>query len=199
MIAGFDISTKNGNLVWDNIPQAKLRFVYIKSGEGLNNEDSFFKINCQGAHKKGYLVGAYHWLNPKYDCKKQAENFVKTVGSFRGLLPPVVCLELYRTDRFELERNVRLFIDTIVDLTGKTMMIYTSPEYWKTNFTEFEWATSSLLWIDYPGNLFPPQVYPWAGWTFWQSSYQVLLPGAQNMVGLNWFNGTFKDLLALVQ
>lgn len=199
MIAGFDISTKNGNLVWDNIPQAMGKFVYIKSGEGLYNEDPFYKINYQDAHKRKYLVGAYHWLDPKFDCKKQAENFVKTVGSFKGMLPPVVCLDLYHTVQPELERNVRLFIDTLVDLTGRRTMIYTSPEYWETNFSEVEWATSSLLWIDYPGNLYPPQIYPWAGWTFWQSSYQALLPGVQNMVGFNWFNGTLKDLLALVQ
>jgi len=199
MIAGFDISTKNGNVVWDNISNTRLKFVFLKSGDGLYNADPQYTFNCQNAQKRGFLVGAYHWLNPKFDCKQQAENFVKTVGSFKGLLPPVVCLESYRTILFDMERNVRLFIDTLTNLTGRKAMIYTSLEYWKTYLPDVEWADTSLLWIDHPGNLYPPQVYPWAGWTFWQSSYQVLLPGVNDVVGFNWFNGTLKDLSVMIQ
>ena len=198
MIAGFDISTKNGNVGWDKVPTSMLKFVYIKSGEGLYNEDPHYAVNFQNAKKKGLLVGAYHWLNPKFDCKQQAEKFAKTVGSFNSMLPPVVCLELHRTKVTEMERNVHLFIDTLTGLSGRKVMIYTSLEYWKANLAEAEWADTSYLWIDHPGKIYPPQVYPWAGWTFWQSSYQSVIPGINGITGLNWFNGRMKDLLALI-
>ena len=144
------------------------------------------------------MVGAYHWLNPKFDTKKQAENFVSTVESFRDMLPPVVCLEFIRSKITDISRNVKLFIDTVTNLTGKQTTIYTSIDYWSLNLPEAEWANKSYLWVDFPGNTFPPQVYPWAGWTFWQASYQCLIPGIQGNAGFNWFNGTMDDLYNLI-
>ena len=198
MITGFDLSDKNGSVDWDNIPNTMLRFVYLKTSDGLSNADYYFNSNRQNAKARGFLVGCYHWLNPKLNCKQQAEFFVKTAGSFEGELPPAVCLELYRSSVSEMERNVRTFIDTLNSLSGRKPVIYTSAAYWKENLPNAEWANSYYLWVDYPAKTLPRQIYPWIGWTFWQASYLTSLPGIDNTVGINYFNGYWDDMQKMV-
>ncbi len=194
MIAGFDLSEKNGAVDWNSIPNTMLRFVYLKTSEGLSTADYYFNINRQNAKAKGFLVGCYHWLNPKLNCKQQAEFFYKNAKSFEGELPPAVCLELYRSSISDMELNVRTFIETLISLSGRKPVIYTSSAYWKANLPKAEWACAYDLWVDQPGTAFPSQIYPWVGWKFWQASYQASLPGIDNTIGINWFNGYFHEL-----
>ena len=43
----------------------------------------------------------------------------------------------------------------------------------------------------------PSQVYPWAGWTFWQYSSAGKISGIRTRVDLDYFNGSQADLEAL--
>ena len=198
MVSGFDFSEKNGSLDWEKLSNLSQRFVYLKASEGLYTADQTFNVNRSRAKEHGWMVGAYHWLNPKLNCKQQADSFAQTLGSTKGELPPAVCLELYHSANSEMERNVRTFVDTLTSIIERKMVIYTSSAYWRSYLSKSEWANRCLLWIDLPGLLFPPQVYPWAGWTFWQTSYKPILPHINGNVGVNWFNGSVQELQQLV-
>jgi lysozyme len=198
MVNGFDFSDKNGIMDWDKLTIHSPSFVYLKASEGLSITDKSFNINRAGAKEHGWLVGAYHWLDPKLNCKLQAENFARTLGSTNGELPPAVCLELYRSATSEMERNVRTFVVSLIELVGRKVVIYTSNTYWNAYLPKSEWANSCFLWIDQPGLIFPTQIYPWVGWTFWQTSFKTIMPGINGNVGMNWFNGTVKELQQLV-
>ncbi len=198
MVNGFDFSDKNGSVDWEKLSNFSQNFTYLKASEGLYTADNSFNVNRIRAKEHGWLVGAYHWLNPKLNCKQQAESFARTLGSTKGELPPAVCLELYRTATIEMERNVRTFVDTLIELIGRKVVIYTSSIYWNAYLPKSEWANRCLLWNDQPGLLFPPQIYPWAGWTFWQTSFKAIMPGINGNVGVNWFNGSVKELQQLV-
>jgi len=198
MVHGFDLSDINGEVEWEKIPAHQLPFVYLKASDGINNLDKRFNVNRQKAKANGILTGAYHWLNPKLNCKQQAEFFVNVVGNFSGELPPAVCLELYRTSINDMEKNVRLFIDTLVNFINRKPIIYTSIEYWTANLPKAHWACQYPLWIDAPGRKLPSQLYPWASWTFWQYSYKDLIPGVNGYIGVNRFNGNMEELQNLV-
>ena len=198
MISGFDFSEKNGLIAWEKIPNASQRFVYLKASQGLFMADKAFAANRKNARLNGWQVGAYHWLDPRLNCRMQAEKFAQTIGNASGELPPAVCLELYRAPAKEMDANVRSFIDTLVCLISRKVVIYTSPAYWKTNLQKSEWAGQCLLWIDQPGAFFPGQLYPWCGWSFWQSSFKTVIPGVAGQVGVNWFNGNENELQELV-
>ncbi len=197
MLIGLDLSQKNGSLCWSSIPNLMLNFVYLKASEGLFKEDTFYSSNRQKAKDIGLLVGTYHWLDPKLNCKSQAEKFVQKIGSLQGELSPAVVLDTYHSSLPEMDKNVLTFLETVSALSGRLPIIYTSAVYWKQYLPKAEWGCKYKLWVDQPGLLFPDQLFPWAGWTFWQQSYQNFMPGLANQVGINWFNGSKKDLFQL--
>lgn len=198
MITGIDLSEKNGAVEWNDFGFGDINFAYIKATEAIDSIDRNFENNLQQARQRGIIVGAYHWLHPRLHVGQQADLFINTVKDFKGLLPPVVCLETHRTNLDEIEKNVLAFLGQIEESLSVKPIIYTSDQYWKTYLPKAKWGCDYLLWFDKPGTIWPPQLWPWAGWTFWQYSYQAKLPGIPTMLGLNYFNGSKSDLQQLV-
>ena len=198
MITGIDLSEKNGEVEWSKFGFGDVQFVFIKATEAIDGIDRDFSRNIERVKKSGITAGVYHWLHPHLHVGQQAELFLNTVKSFKGLLPPVVCLETHRSNLSEMEKNVKTFLDTVEQSLGVKPIIYTSDKYWKTNLPEAEWGCDYLLWLDKPGTIWPQQLWPWAGWTFWQYSYQARLPGIPTNLGLNYFNGSISELQQMV-
>ena len=198
MITGIDISEKNGEVEWSAFGFGDVQFVFIKATEAIDSIDRDFSRNIKRAKKLGITVGVYHWLHPRLHVGQQAQLFIETVKSFKGLLPPVVCLETHRANLDEMERNVKTYLDTIEQSLCVKPIIYTSDKYWKTYLPKAEWGCDYLLWLDKPGTIWPQQLWPWAGWTFWQYSYQARLPGIPTNLGLNYFNGSKTELQQMV-
>ncbi|MDO9546068.1 MAG: GH25 family lysozyme [Pelolinea sp.] len=198
MITGIDLSEKNGEVEWNAFGFGDVNFVFLKATEAIDSVDRNFVTNLHQAQQRGITTGAYHWLHPRLHVGQQAELFINTVKDFKGLLPPVVCLETHRTNLDEMEKNVLAFLDLIEQALKVKPIIYTSDQYWKTYLPEAKWGCDYLLWFDKPGTIWPPQLWPWAGWTFWQYSYQAKLPGIPTMLGLNYFNGSMSELQQMV-
>ena len=57
--------------------------------------DPCFAYNFSEAQKCDISVGAYHFFSYDSPGVTQAENFIRTVEPFEGMLPPVVDVELY--------------------------------------------------------------------------------------------------------
>jgi len=88
MITGIDLSEKNGEVRWNDFGFGDVQFAFIKATEAIDSIDREFERNIQYAKELGIVVGAYHWLHPRLHVGQQAELFIKTVRSFKGLLPP---------------------------------------------------------------------------------------------------------------
>jgi len=116
----------------------------------------------------------------------------------KGMLPPVVCLNTHRAKVDEIEKNIETFLSILEKRIGQKVIIYTSRKYWEKYLANASWGCEHWLWIDEPGSKWPQQIWPWAGWTFWQTSYQSRLPGVSTLMGLNWFNGSRQELEAMV-
>ena len=198
MITGIDLSEKNGEVEWNAFGFGDVQFVFIKATEAIDIIDRDFERNIQWAKELGIMVGAYHWLHPRLHVGQQAELFIHNVKNFKGLLPPVVCLENHRANIDETEKNVKTYLNIIEQSLGVKPIIYTSEKYWKTYLPNAEWGCDYQLWLDNPGTIWPQQLWPWAGWTFWQYSYQARLPGISTNLGLNYFNGSKTELQQIV-
>lgn len=198
MVSGADISEKNGSVNWQDFINNDINFLFIKATEGLDRVDPFFESNLLHARQSGIMAGAYHWFHPQLHAGQQADLFIHTVKSFKSLLPPVVCLETYFTNMSEMEKNVLTFLRLLENRINLRPIIYTSEAYWQTYFPDAAWGCDYPLWLDKPGAIWPPQIWPWAGWTFWQFSYQASMPGIPANLGLNWFNGVMGDLRQMV-
>ena len=198
MISGVDFSHKNGRINWDLLVKRDVHFVYLRASQALDNADPLFANNLAQASRRGIPAGAYHWLHPRLHVGQQVDLFMRTVGDFHGMLPPVVCLEKYSAPDEEMEKNVRSFLRLLEKRAGVRPVIYTSAEYWGRHLPEAVWGCEYRLWLDQPGEMLPAQIWPWATWTFWQQAYQEHLPGVTATCGINWFNGSKNELAEMV-
>lgn len=62
-----------------------------------------------------------------------------------------------------------------------------------------DWAAEHPLWVAHYTTGWPYQVYPWAGWAFWQYSSSGRIAGIGTKVDLDHFSGGPADLAALVE
>lgn len=198
MISGVDLSHKNGRINWDLLVKRDVHFVYLRASEALDSADPQFAYNLAQASRRGILAGAYHWLHPRLHVGQQVDLFIRTVGDFRGMLSPVVCLEKHKAPADEMEKNVRSFVRLLEKRVGVRPVIYTSADYWGRNLPDADWGCDYPLWLDHPGEVLPAQVWPWASWTFWQQGYQERLPGVAGSCGINLFIGSQKELKGMV-
>ena len=198
MISGIDLSESNGRIDRDLISNEDVNFLFLRATEGLYTVDSQFSENITIANEKGIPVGAYHWLLPELHVGQQADLFFSTIKDFQCSLPPVVSIKLQAMNNEDLSKNVQTFMRLLEQKLHVKPIIYTSEKSWQIIQDTANWGCDYPLWIDQPGKLWPKQVWPWAGWAFWQHSYQASMPGIQNEVGMNWFNGSKEDLRNLI-
>jgi len=198
MITGLDLSEKNGQIDWDLLTQEEVDFIYFKASEGVNQVDSMVKKNLKASRQNNIMTGAYHWLRPELHVGQQVDLFVSTVKDFNGMLSPLVCVQVNPNKSEDIIKNIQTFFRLLEQRLQIKPLVYISEKSWKLIQTESSWGCDYPLWIDQPGKTWPKQLWPWAGWTFWQYSYQARMPGISNEIGLNWFNGSREELAELL-
>lgn len=212
MIYGIDVSHHNEWIDWPRVRQAGVRFAFIKASEGNAYIDPLFEQNLQGALSAGILPGSYHFFLPRFDPLEQARHYVRVLQEnaiTAPTLPPCLDLETAGLTRAALNQAVKLFMDEVFKLTGRTCILYVSPGFWSTYLPlpalsgsrltggNVDWAARHPLWLAHYTTGWSYQVYPWAGWRFWQYSSSGRVSGVGTRVDLNLFNGSDADLAAL--
>ena len=195
-IRGVDVSHYQGEIDWNVLAAQDIQFVYIKATEGSIYVDERFAKNYREARQTDLKVGAYHFFSFDSFGLTQAENFIETVESFDGMLPPVVDVEFYGNkaenppDPEEVQPQLQAYLDAVEDAYGLRPIIYATYESWelyvKGQFDDYP------LWIrdiwNRPKNS--------ADWTFWQYTNRGRLKGfsgEEPYVDLNVFAGTAEE------
>ena len=94
-VRGVDVSKYQGEIDWPVLAEQEISFAFIKATEGNSHVDARFAYNYEEARKTGLRVGAYHFFSFDSGGDTQAENFIRNVEAFEGMLPPVIDLEFY--------------------------------------------------------------------------------------------------------
>jgi len=200
-VPGIDVSHWNGVIDWKQVRGDGIRFAFIKATEGDTYEDDTFPPNWKGAKSVSILRGAYHFFRPNIDAKKQADlfiNYVKNTGDL-GELPPVLDLEVQdaQPNHVIISRS-KAWLDRVQSQLGKRPLIYSSPSFLKFQFSELgggppAWTKDYDLWL---ANYDPTPWLPpgWPRWKFWQHSKTGVVNGIDELVDLDWFNGTLDEL-----
>jgi lysozyme len=214
MLFGIDVSHHQDWIDWQKVRTSGVRFAIIKASEGEEYIDPMFEQNMRGAAEADIVTGSYHFFLPRYDPLAQARHYVRTLQELAGgrpTLPPCVDIETPGLGKSGFNQAVRVFLEEIFRLTGRTGMIYVSPGFWKSylpvpvlsNYkllrSGVDWAAEHPLWEAHYTSGWPYQVYPWAGWAFWQYSSSGQIAGISTRVDLDLFSGTPADLSALVE
>jgi lysozyme len=163
----------NASIDWSQVKAAGIPFAFIKATEDTNYQNGYFPGDWASVRANGMYRGAYHFARPATSATAQADYFVSYAGRSRlqGDLPPVLDLE----DNGKLPPTALIawthaFLSRVQELTGRTAMIYVSPNFWINAMGDSHEFTNYPLWIARWTSAATPDPLPggWKSWTFWQ-------------------------------
>lgn len=198
-VHGIDISHYQGSINWDRLihnkeAQFPIHFIFMKATEGGDHGDNTFSQNFGQARRYGFIRGAYHYFIPTTDAHKQADFFIRTVQLAKGDLPPVLDVETTgRKSPQELKVAVKTWLDRIESHYGVKPILYTSYKF-KQRYLSDSIFNTYPYWI---AHYYVDSVRYEGKWHFWQHTDVGTVPGIEEEVDLNVFNGTLEELQAL--
>lgn len=197
-VHGFDVSHHQGKIDWEELHKTQqtpfpVRFVFMKASEGGDFSDTAFVRNFDMARQYGFIRGAYHFYNPKTDAVRQADFFIRSVKLDPGDLPPVLDIETRSKDVPKLRRDLKIWLDKIEKHYHVKPILYTSYKF-KNRYLNDSIFDSYPYWI---AHYYVDSVEYKGQWKFWQHTDVGTLPGIDESVDLNVFNGNMEELLQL--
>lgn len=136
-ILGVDISEYQADVDMEKLAEQGVEFLYIKATEGSGHVDSRFAQNWKNAQECGIPAGAYHFFSFDSPGKRQAENYIKTVGELSEKLIPAVDVEYYGDkkenppDSAEVAAELKDFLEALEKEYRVKPMIYCSREVYE--------------------------------------------------------------------
>ena len=94
-IKGIDVSEWQGNIDWQKVKNAGIKFAMIRTSYGKRSLDKTYIANIEGAQAAGIDVGVYHYCYAKNieDAKAEARHFINTIKPYTLSYPAVLDLE----------------------------------------------------------------------------------------------------------
>ena len=194
-VHGIDVSHYQGDINWKMLEQTRqgqfpIQFIFMKATEGGDYSDDRFTSNFDSARAHGFIRGAYHFYNPKTDANKQADFFIQSVKLEPGDLPPVLDIEKKGKDMKKLQSDLKLWLRKVENHYGVKPIIYASYKF-KTRYLNDSVFNTYPYWI---AHYYVDSVRYEGDWKFWQHTDVGTLPGIEEKVDLNVFNGGKNEL-----
>jgi GH25 family lysozyme M1 (1,4-beta-N-acetylmuramidase) len=209
--AGVDVSHWQGAIDWTQVVTA-VRFVIAKATEGKTLVDPTYPINRTGAESTGLRFGAYHFARPAgsgdaaltSNAIAQADFFLSVAQPQRGELPPALDLETKGAlGAAALQTWTAAWLAEVRARTGVSALVYASPNFWRSALSDSRAYADggSRLWIAHwtknTAPLIPGENWGGLGWTVWQWTNCVKVPGFAHCVDGDRFNGPDPSAAAL--
>ncbi|WP_278261063.1 glycoside hydrolase family 25 protein [Nocardia sp. AG03] len=199
--SGPDVSSwqhVDGRLIdWHAVRAAGHQFAMVKATEGLHYVNPYFVPDSILMRTAGVARGTYHYARPELPPEPQAALYAATVLGQNGPLdlPPVLDLEASGgLSPAALVEWTHRYLNALQALTGRTPIIYTYPNFWKTAMADSNAFTRYPLWIaDYSGDEHPEVPGGWPTWTFWQTTDRGSVPGIGGATDVNVYSGAQGD------
>lgn len=180
-------------------------FAFIKATEGTEYINPHFRSDVMQFMAQKNPMGFYHYAKPTdstEDARQQAQHFVSVTGIDRGVksFPPVLDIEEDGGVSSEgLIDWTEAFVDEVKELTGRDVMIYTYPNFWRDKMANTTKFNRLPLWLaSYNGKTSPGELPGgWDDWTFWQYTSEGNIPGSPKGIDMNLFNGSSVELSSL--
>ncbi len=196
-VLGVDVSEWQGEIDWQQVADAGVKFAYIRCGYrgytmGSLREDPCFRRNMKGASDNGLQIGVY-FLSQAINVAEAIEEAKYVLEQIEGYdveLPIVFDWEKYDAEQFpdartnDIELSVMsecavAFCET-VKAAGYDAGIYFNRQYGYYGF-DLSRLREFMFWLAVPGD-FPDFYY--AG-NIWQYTHEGELPGIEGDVDLD--------------
>lgn len=194
-IHGIDVSRHQGDIDWNAVARAGVRFAFIKATDGGDYLDPRFRENWREARQAGIPRGAYHFIYWCRPADEQAAWFVQNVPAEYDALPPVLDLEWNshsttcnrKVSRQEALSMMNVILEAMERHTGKVPIIYTDINFYRDVLKGVR--LDNPLWLRSTAAE-PADVYDNSPFTFWQYTQTGTVPGIREEVDRNAFFGT---------
>lgn len=201
---GIDISAYQGDEIdLLNNKQDTLSFIICRATLGVTVTDPDFKNNWTLIPQKGFIRGAYHFYECSDDPKQQAQHFLSVIGSLSANdFPPILDFEQAGlagvTNVQQIQNDLLIFLSEVETTTGRTPVIYVSPDFADIYLNNNAFAKYPLYVADYDGLNQPqiPATWKSAGWKFWQKNDSVKVNGTIN--DFDEFNGNQQAMQSFI-
>jgi lysozyme len=191
---GIDVSYYQETIDWRKVRKSGVLFAFIRVSDGSTFADPMFEKNWSKARPTGILRGAYQYFRPEENAVTQADILIAAIKRDPGELPPVIDVESTGgRSPAQIKRAVETWIKRVREKLGVEPIIYTGPDFWKTEVKNAD-LTSQPLWIAHYTTSCPQVPAPWKMWTFWQYTDKGQVPGIIGNVDMNVFAGSFTEL-----
>lgn len=191
---GLDVSNWQGYIDYARVKNDGIEIVYIKSSQGSNITDPYFKINYNNAKQNGLKVGFYHYVTAKNteDAIKEAEYFTSVISGTSPDCKLAMDFEDFRgLNRDEVNNISKVFLSKVKEITGKELIIY-SDAYNARNIFAEDLAREYPLWIAEYGVSTPTSDVIWNNWVGFQYTNMGRVNGIRGFVDRNKFT---RDVL----
>lgn len=151
---GIDVSNWQGYINYAEVKDAGIEVVYIKASQGSSIKDAYFDVNYENAKNNGLKVGFYHFLTAtnEDEAEEEARFFASVIS---GKVPDCKLAMDYEVfdgrSREEIDNISRIFIETVEELTGKEVVIYSDLSNSQNIFNK-SLAEDYELWLAYYGD-----------------------------------------------
>lgn len=197
---GVDISSYQGDEIdFLNKQQDTLSFVICRATLGITVTDADFANNWKMIPEKGFVRGAYHVYECDDDPNKQVQHFLEVLGTLApGDLPPILDFEQAGlagvTDKQKIQSDLLTFLSAVEAATGRTPLIYVSPDFANEYLADPAFAKYPLYVADYDGLNQPvmPSTWKSSQWTLWQKTDSAEVNS--NLNDFDLFNGNLQAL-----
>ena len=178
-----DTDRKTRREIEDGKEIKKISWVVIKATEGAGMKDKRFDEFWEKAGASPIRRGAYHFFRTSIDPSKQADNFIKTVGTLRhNDLPPVLDLEVMHKGctRKELNDKALTCLKKVEKHYGRKPVVYT-PDSYARDILSKEIKEGYTIWVAHYGVDAPD----YNDWKLWQFTDKAVVHGIKGKVDLS--------------
>jgi lysozyme len=198
VVEGIDVSKWQGEIDWDAVAGAGIRFAFIRTNHGLGILDEWYDFNWSEARRVGIRRGTYQYFAPDEDVIAQADLLLERMGPLEdGDLPPVLDVEEDggRTAE-QIVSAIHVWSDRVEAVLGVRPIIYTAKYFWQDQVGAPDDFLDHPLWVANYGVTCPLMADPWQRWDFWQYTSTGSVAGISGNVDRDHWNGTEEQLEA---
>lgn len=194
---GIDISKWQGDVDWNKVANAGVKFAFVRASHGLNTIDQWFDSNWAEARAAGIHVGVYQYFEPGQSATAQADLLLDMMGPLQpGDLPPVIDVESHgNLSSATVAAAVTTWVARVEAATGVKPIIYTGRYFWQ-DYVKTSAFSTYPLWIAHYTNGCPNLPSQWSDWTAHQYTDKGTINGVSGPTDTNRFNGDAAMLAA---
>lgn len=186
---GIDVSEWQGYIDYSSVKNTGIEVVYIRSSEGSNYIDPYFRDNYENAKDNGLRVGFYHYVTARSvsEARIQAQFFVSVIKGTSPDCRLAMDFESFgNLSKDEINEIAKEFLAEVERLSGKEVVIYSDAYNAAYTFNK-ELALKYPIWVaDYyvsePGN------GNWETWDGFQYTDRGDISGISGYVDRDYFS-----------